>query len=60
MKGGMLKALDFECGQHLEAANEDALLQQTREHVDRDHPEMKLDNTQVREIVAQGAYDSSY
>ncbi len=57
MKGGMVRALDCECGQHLEAANEDALFQQAREHVDRDHPEMKLDGTQVREIVAQGAYD---
>jgi hypothetical protein len=57
MKGGMVRAMDCECGQHLEATNEDALFQQAREHVDRDHPEMKLDDTQVREIVAQGAYD---
>ncbi len=57
MKGGMVRALDCECGQHLEAANEDALFQQAREHVDRDHPERELDDTQVREIVAQGAYD---
>lgn len=52
-----MRALDCECGQHLEAANDDDLFQQAREHVDRDHPEMKLDDTQVREIVAQGAYD---
>jgi hypothetical protein len=57
MKGGMLRALDCECGQHLEAANDDDLFQQAREQVDRDLPEMELGDTQVREIVAQGAYD---
>ena len=53
----MVRALDCECGQHLEAANEGALFQQAREHVDRDYPEMELDDTQVRDIVAQGAYN---
>ena len=57
MKGGMVRALDCECGQHPEAADDDDLFQQAREHVDRDHPEMELDDTQAREIVAQGAYD---
>jgi hypothetical protein len=57
MKGGRVRALDCECGQHLEAANDNDLFQQAREHVHSDHPEMELDDTQVREIVAQGAYD---
>ena len=57
MKGGMVRVQDCECGQHLEAANDDDLFQQAREQVHRDHPEMELGDTQVREIVAQGAYD---
>ncbi len=57
MKGGMVRALYCECGQHLEAANDNDLFQQAREHVDRDHPEMELGDTQPREIVTQGAYD---
>ena len=56
-KGVEMRALDCECGQHLEASNDEELFERAREHVDRDHPEMKLDDSQVRDIVAQGAYD---
>ncbi len=52
-----MRVQDCECGQHLEAANDDDLFQQAREQVHRDHPEMELGDTQAREIVAQGAYD---
>ena len=58
MKGGMVRVQDCEQrGQHLEAANDDDLFQQAREHVHRGYPEMELGDTQAREIVAQGAYD---
>jgi predicted small metal-binding protein len=56
-KGVEMRALDCECGQHLEASNNEELFEKAREHVDRDHPEMELDDSQVRDIVAQGAYD---
>lgn len=56
-KGGRMRALDCSCGRHLEAADDEELFQQARQHVDRDHPEMGLDDEQVRGIVAQGAYD---
>lgn len=52
-----MRALDCACGQHLEAANDEELLQRAREHVDRDHPDMGLSEEQVRGIVAEGAYD---
>ena len=52
-----MRALDCQCGQHMEAANDGELFERAREHVDRDHPEMGLDDEQVRGIVAQGAYD---
>ncbi|MGH3090633.1 MAG: DUF1059 domain-containing protein [Rubrobacteraceae bacterium] len=51
-----MRALDCECGRHLEAADDEKLFEQAREHVDRDHPEMQLDDEQVRGIVAEGAY----
>jgi predicted small metal-binding protein len=37
-----MRALDCDCGQHLEAANDEELFERAREHVDRDHPEMQL------------------
>jgi hypothetical protein len=51
-----MRALDCECGKHLEACD-DELYGQTRERVDRDHPEMQLSDEQVMGIVAEGAYD---
>ena len=51
------RALGCDCGQHLEAANDEELFELAREHVDRDHPEMQLGDEQVRGIVAEGAYD---
>jgi len=52
-----MRALDCDCGQHLEAANDEELFERAREHVDRDHPDMGLSDEQVRGIVEQGAYD---
>ena len=51
-----MRALDCECGQHLEAANDEELFERAREHVDRDHPDMDLSEEQIRGIVEQGAY----
>ena len=51
-----MRTLDCECGQHLEA-DDGELFERAREHVDRDHPDMGLDDEQVRGIVARGAYD---
>jgi hypothetical protein len=52
-----MRALDCECGQHIEAANDEKLFERAREHVDRDQPEMQLSDEQVRGIVTDGAYD---
>ena len=50
-----MRALDCECGQHLEAANDEELFERAREHVD--HPDMGLGDEQVRGIGEQGACD---
>lgn len=52
-----MRALDCACGQHLEAADDEQLFAQARAHVDQEHPEMGLDDGQVRAIVQSGAYD---
>ena len=52
-----MRALDCDCGRHLEAANDQKLFDKAQAHVSRDHPEMQLSAEQVREIVEQKAYD---
>jgi predicted small metal-binding protein len=57
-QGGYMRALDCDCGRHLQAANDEELFDKVQEHVSRDHhPEMQLRAEQVREIVAEKAYD---
>ena len=52
-----MRALDCDCGRHLEAADDEKLFDKAKEHVTRDYPEMQLGDEQVREIVAEKAYD---
>lgn len=52
-----VRALDCECGKHLEAGDDEELFQRAREHVDQDHPDMGLSDEQVRGIVAEGSYE---
>ena len=52
-----MRALDCDCGQHLEAADDQKLFDEVQEHLNRDHPEMGLSDERVREIVAEKAYD---
>lgn len=52
-----MRALDCQCGRHLEAGSDEELYRQARAHVDQDHPEMQLNDEQVREIVSAGAHD---
>ncbi len=52
-----MRALDCDCGRHLKAADDEKLFDKAKEHVSRDHPEMQLSDEQVREIVAEKAYD---
>lgn len=52
-----MKALDCECGHHLEATDDAELQRRVREHVDEDHPDMRLGDGQIRELVAAGSYE---
>ncbi len=54
-----MRALDCDCGRHLEAADDEKLFDKAKEHVNRDHPEMQLGDERVREIVAEKAYHKS-
>lgn len=55
----MARALDCDCGHHLEADDDEQLFERARKHVDDVHPEMQATDDQVRGIVAEKAYDAS-
>jgi hypothetical protein len=52
-----MKAIDCPCGHRLEGADDDELFRLAREHVDRDHPELERSDAQLRERIANDAYD---
>jgi hypothetical protein len=54
-----MRVIDCDCGQTLQAANDDDLFKETRAHIDDEHPDMPLTDEQVRELVASRAYDAS-
>jgi predicted small metal-binding protein len=45
------------CGQSAEAANDEELIKIAREHVDQAHPDVKVSDDQLRQIVKQDAKD---
>ena len=54
-----MRVIDCQCGTTLKAANDDDLVSTVREHVDEEHPDMDLTDEQVREMVAEEAYDAA-
>jgi predicted small metal-binding protein len=54
-----MRVLDCDCGKTLQAANDDDLAAQVREHAEDAHPDMQLNDQQARELVADRAYEAS-
>ena len=54
-----MRVIDCDCGHTLQAANDDDLFKAMREHVDQAHLDMKQTDEQVRDLVAQRAYEAS-
>jgi predicted small metal-binding protein len=50
-------AIDCPCGHRLEGADDDELLRQARDHVDRDHPKMERSDDELRQRIAADAYE---
>ena len=61
MKGytGVMRVLDCDCGQTLQAANDDDLAVAVREHAGEAHPDMELNDEQARQLVADRAYEAT-
>ena len=54
-----MRVIDCDCGRTLQAANDDDLQKAAREHIAEVHPDMQLSDDQVRELVAEQAYEAS-
>jgi predicted small metal-binding protein len=54
-----MRVIDCDCGVTLQAANDDELAASVKEHMESDHPDMQLDDDQVRELVAGKAYSAT-
>jgi predicted small metal-binding protein len=52
-----MRAIDCPCGHRLEAGDDHELFRLAREHVDRDHPEMRRSDDQLRERITADAYE---
>jgi predicted small metal-binding protein len=54
-----MRMIDCDCGQTLQAANDDELFGVARQHVNQEHPDMDLSDDDVRALVADKAYEAS-
>jgi predicted small metal-binding protein len=54
-----MRVLDCDCGQTVQGATDDELVNEVRRHVDDSHPDMELSDDQLREMVSQKAYDAT-
>ena len=52
-----MRAMDCECGHHLEAEDDEALVEAGRAHVAEVHPDMDVTDAQLRELITSQAYD---
>jgi hypothetical protein len=52
-----MRAVDCPCGHRLEGSDDEALFRLARAHVDRDHPEMRRSDAQLRDRIAADAYE---
>jgi predicted small metal-binding protein len=43
-----MRAIECPCGHHLEAADDEQLLQECRRHIEEHHPEMERSDEQLR------------
>ena len=54
-----MRVIDCNCGQTLQAANDDDLARCVRQHLADDHPDQQMSDDEVRTFVGDKAYDAS-
>jgi hypothetical protein len=55
----VMRVIDCDCGQTLQAGNDEDLAAQMRAHADEAHPELELSEEQAGQLVADRAYEAS-
>jgi len=53
-----MRVIDCPCGHRLEAADDEELFRLAREHVQRDHPELRRSDDEIRARVTADAHDA--
>ncbi len=56
-EGGTMRAIECPYGHRVEAADDEELFRNVRDHVDRHHPELERTDEQLRERIAADAHD---
>jgi Protein of unknown function (DUF1059) len=54
-----MRVIDCDCGQTLQAGNDDDLAALVRAHADEAHAEQPLSDEQARQLVADRAYEAA-
>jgi hypothetical protein len=54
-----MRAIDCQCGEHLEAADDDMLFEVARAHADQVHADTRFSDAQVWELITANAYDAA-
>ena len=54
-----MRVIDCDCGETLQAANDDDLTRAALQHVAEKHPDMDLDEEGARQLVAEQAYTAT-
>jgi predicted small metal-binding protein len=54
-----MRVIDCDCGQTLQAANDEDLFKVAREHVDQAHGDRGLSDDQVRGLIEEQAYTAT-
>ena len=53
-----MRVIECECGDVVQAANDDDLLKQVRRHMDSDHPDSDTSDDDLRSLIERKAYDA--
>jgi predicted small metal-binding protein len=54
-----MRVLDCDCGQTLQAGNDDDLVATVRNHIEEAHADAPLNEEQARQLVADRAYEAA-
>ena len=52
-----MRAIDCECGHHLEAADLEELVELTRLHVAEQHPQLQTGEDEIRALLEDRSYE---